>query len=62
MAEGRIKSNPLQRQQTNRRLNTMVSFGAETQAHGTEYHERIKRIMRKLKEISVRIDKLASNM
>ncbi|MCB0404336.1 MAG: hypothetical protein KDD51_06085 [Bdellovibrionales bacterium] len=61
MAEGRIKYHPLTKAGTNPRLNQIVGFGSETSRSG-EYADRIKRIMKKLKDISARIDKLANQV
>lgn len=61
MGEGRIKYHPLKSPNTNPRLNHIVGFGAETNRSG-EYVDRIKRIMKKLKDISARIDKLSNQM
>ncbi|MEZ4751592.1 MAG: hypothetical protein R3B54_13515 [Bdellovibrionota bacterium] len=59
MAEGRIKYHPLTKPGTNPRLDQIVGFGTEGSRSG-EYVDRIKRIMKKLKDISARIDKLAN--
>ncbi|MCB0418506.1 MAG: hypothetical protein KDD39_12715 [Bdellovibrionales bacterium] len=59
MAEGRIKYYPISKTKTNNRLEQIVGFGSESSRSG-EYVERIKRIMKKLKEISARVDKLAN--
>ncbi len=59
MGEGRLKFNPLIKKTANNKLDAMVSFGSETKDKDSQYHERIKKIIKKLQEISERVDKLA---
>lgn len=62
MAEGRVKLNPLLRKSSQQVLDGIVNFGSDGSDRSSEYVARIKRIMKKLEEISQRIDNLASTL
>ena len=62
MCADRLNHPPLTKREAKDVLNDVVDFGSESESTENENIKRIKRIMKKLQEISRRIDYLASQL